>query len=181
MGLKGNLVRLAYQQEHLRGVLLPLLGVTAAKKYYWAARDKHPVEPGFVIPRARTAEAERHKDLELIFERVRKQVAPGKPSRIGAVYVCPSLKGFCSLRSNWGAPGGVYAVAVQGQTFLTNASHYTEAIINWERRQDMAIAESWARSYWEWTGKVSDYDFAEVIVQGTVTVIRRVDNVLEAE
>jgi len=180
MGLKGDLVRLAYQQEHLRGDLLPLLGVTAAKKYYWAARDPRPVEPGFVVPPARTAEMERHKELELIFERVRKQVAPGKPSRIGAIYVCPSLEGFCRRDHNWSAEGGVYEVAVQGKTFLTNASYYTEAIFNWERQQDVASAERWAKQYWEWKGKVPKLFFAEVIVQGKVTVLRRVDEVSRA-
>lgn len=177
MSLKGDLVRLAYQQEHLRGALLPLLGVTAAKKYYWAARDAQPVEPGFVVPPARTAEMGRHKDLEQIFERVRKQVAPGKPSRIGAIYVCPSPEGFCRLKGNWNAPGGIYEVAVQGKTFLTNASYYTEAIYKWESDRSEETAERWAKQYWEWTGKVPKHDFAEVIVQGKVTVLRRVDEV----
>jgi hypothetical protein len=175
MRLLRDLIRLAYKHEHLRADILPLLGVTAAKRFYWSAREATPVEPGFVVPHARTADAVRHKDVERIFEQVRKQVAPGKPSRIGAIYVCPSMKGFCRLKNNWIAPGGIYEVKAQGKTFLTNASLYTEAILGWERRHDERDVEIWAKSYWEWTGKVPDHDFAEVIVQGNVVVVRRVD------
>jgi hypothetical protein len=148
--------------------------VSGQQTYYWSARDPGGVKPGFRVPPARTGS--RFKAMEAIFERVRKRVAPGKPSRIGAIFVCPDRTGFCRPDQRG---GGIYEVEVRGETFLTNASLWTEAIMNWERsrqtERDEEYAEGWAEDYWTHTGAVNPYDFSEVIVQGTVTVIRRVE------
>jgi len=140
--------------------------------YYWAARLPTPVEPGFRVPGWDPSRGGPDvMRVEAIFEEVRKQEAPSRPSRLGAKYVCRKQEGFCST-SNWRAEGGVYQVDVKGKKFIANPEAYTEARIaardgDWERVRE------WASQYWR---EGMSYPFSEeIVVDGTVTVLRRVD------
>lgn len=139
----------------------------AQKIYYWTASSSKPVPPGTRVPAARISmnpENEAHRRIEEIFERVRREEFPNRPSRIGAKFVCPSLKGFCR------ADGykKVYQVKVSGKAFQTNAEYYTEAFYSARGGASDERLASWARSYWK--GGRAPF-FPEVIVQGTVTII----------
>lgn len=141
--------------------------INAAPKYYWAARKAIPVEPGFqVTPWNPTG---LHAEVDRIFEEVRKESFSDKPSRIGAKFVCPKLDGFCNPKYRMGQ-GAVYEVAVSGKMFKANPEYYTEAVeaakeSNWDD------VRAWANTYW----KGGSYPFSEeIVVQGTVTVIKPV-------
>lgn len=124
---------------------------------YWSARENTPVPVGFVVPKA----VPRDNRVEQIFEYVRKRDFPHRPSRLNAVYVCPSLVGFCDPKHN-----NVYEVDIDGKTFLTDGEYFTSAIFD-ARLNHLDRLEGWATSYWK--GRVM---FApEIIVHGKVTVI----------
>lgn len=137
-------------------------------KYYWTASgDASQIKPGFKVPPA----PPRQTPVEKIFERVRREEYPDRPSRLGAIYVCPSLKGFCQPgQEDWetGQPEYIFEVRVQGKTFTTDGEAFTEARMS----GNAEIVESWANTYWSSTGMPPF--FPEVLVDGTVTVIRRI-------
>ncbi len=130
--------------------------------FYWATN--RPVPVGFRVPRARRRDTE----LEDVFERARQQYAPGAPSRLNCVFVCPVYgRGFCSESGSWLANSGkyMYRVSVTGTVFTTDGGLWTEARFNPEH------ADSWARSYWNPRGNVQVNHAEETLVDGTVTVI----------
>jgi len=145
-------------------------------KYYWSPRDQGLVKPGFRVPPARLPlhpTRPEHKRVEAIFEKVRREQFPNRPSRIGAKFVCPSLKGWCKPKVvGTGSGSGIYEVSVSGKVFETDSEYYTEAAFAAGSRADDETLSSWAESYWE--GRSGAPFFPEVVVQGTVTVIRSV-------
>lgn len=136
----------------------------ASKEYYWHARESGKVSPGFLVPPARTWQSPRHRELESIFEQVRKEKYPNRPSRIGARFVCPALEGFCS----WSP---VYKVLVEGKTFIADAEMYTMAIELLEKGAPKERIRSLADQYWKYDHKGHSQ---EVVVQGKVTVLYQV-------
>lgn len=138
-------------------------------KFYWKARgDASQIKPGFKVPAAKP----RITPVEAIFEQVRKEQFPSLPSRLNCKFVCPELKGWCSLgRNDWdtGEPEYVFEVQVTGKTLTTNADLFSKA------REDHArfphhTAEI-AEDYWNPRGSIL---FPETLVDGTVTVVRRI-------
>lgn len=131
--------------------------------FYWATDN--PVEIGFKVPKARP----RRADLEEVFERVRKELAPDAPSRLDCVFVCPlNRRGFCRHNDE----RHVYRVKVTGTIFTTDGGLWTEAMIYPESVED------WAEQYWQPTKWLLTSHAEEVLVRGTVTVI---ENVFQAK
>jgi len=156
-----------------RVVLAHLQKRGAGKTYYWAPSSPGPVSPGFRVPPSYKSMSDPKiqqdrtlAQVERVFEEVRQRDFPGRPSRIGAVFVCPALEGFCRTGKR------VYEVEVQGKTFQTDAEMFTEARINAWRGDPDEYTASWAKSYWE--GGTSWQGFNEVLAHGTVTVLREV-------
>lgn len=131
-------------------------------QFYWAS--SRPVSLGFRVPKAHP----RATDLEDVFEGVRQKHAPGAPSRLSCVFVCPVYgRGFCSESNTWLTTSGkyVYRVSVTGTVFTTDGGMWTEA------RFDPMRAEGWASSYWNPRGNVLINHAEETLVEGTVTVV----------
>ena len=138
-------------------------------KYYWRARgDASEIKPGWRVPIAKP----RQTPVEALFESVRRKEFPQRPSRLNCVFVCPDLKGFCRLGNHdWdtGEPEYIFEVKVTGKTFTANAETFTSA--RDEISRDPAYTERIVRSYWEGVGKPY---LPEILVDGTVTVVKRV-------
>lgn len=138
-------------------------------KFYWSARgDASQIKPGFKVPKTKP----RVTPVEAIFEQVRKEHYPDRPSRLTAIYVCPELGGFCKPGSkDWDTmqPTSIFEVRVQGETFLANAELFSKAR---ENEHDPEYVEDIAKSYWNPKG-IPRF-FPEVLVEGTVTVTRRI-------
>jgi len=137
-------------------------------KYYWRSNRSSPVKAGFLVPPLRWEKIKSQGSPfrvkgEIFMEKIRQEDFPNKPSRIGSIFVCPSLSGFCAKQP--GKP--VYEVEVKGKTFLTDGGAFSDAIASID--PDERIAQ--ARNYWR---GVSKPYLPEVLVQGTVRVIRRV-------
>jgi hypothetical protein len=129
--------------------------------FFWSTG--RPVPIGFQVPKAHPRDAE----LEGIFEQVRQRLAPQAPSRLDCVFVCPlPERGFCSHSTSWRGDGKfVYKVSVTGNTFTTDGGYWTEAKFRPER------AESWAESYWNPRGRITDNRAEETLVEGKVIVV----------
>lgn len=138
------------------------------KNLFWAAKER-PVPPGFVIPpffrSLGEVPAGPNVLVEKIFERIRQQEFPHRPSRIGAIFLCDSPVGFCKQK-----PGKfIHRVEAQGKAFKTNAECYTEAFWTAYRHpEQISTIESWAREYWG--GKSHAPFFPEIVLQGTAQV-----------
>ena len=148
--------------------------------FYWVARDAKEVQPGFVVPVSGPISP--RGELEDIYEAVRLEINPTAPSRFNCVYVCPSLNGFCrkpSDRSSLGHKGDVYKVNVTGKVFFADAEMWTEGHFRLDRG-DSGGAIDYAISYWEGADQKearspSEYSLHEALVEGTVTVIEKVN------
>lgn len=146
--------------------------------YYWAARKPESIEPGFRVPGWDPSRGGPDVvRLEDIWEEVRRADFPDKPSRLGAVFVCRRLKGFCNpkglfVEPPWG--GGVYEVSVRGKTFIANSECFTAARQD-AQRGDWNSVRGWGRQYWAEKGPVMDI-LEEVVVQGTVIVKHLVES-----
>jgi len=156
--------------------------VTNDDTFYWIARLADEVQPGFVVPAS--GPIEHARDIENLYEEVRRELNPTAPSRFNCVYVCPSLNGFCKKPSglSFGHQGGVYRVRVSGNVFVTDAELWTEGITRGQRG-DMSSARGYAEGYWEGMSlqeaknpnpDYTAYQYHEALVDGTVTVIERV-------
>ena len=104
-------------------------------------------------------------EIEKIFEEIRKQEFPNRPSRMSAVYVDTHP---------WTGEeyGLVYAVKVEGIVFRTDQGTFTEAGERWFFKKNKEEIKELARSYWE------NNPFAaspETIVNGTVTILGLAD------
>lgn len=146
-------------------------------KYYWSAREPRSVEPGFRVPGWDPSRGDANlKRVEAIWEEVRKTEFSDRPSRLGAVFVCRRLDGFCNpkglfVKPPWG--GGVYEVSVQGKTFLANSEYFTEARED-AKHGDWDSVRGWGKQYWAAEYPPMDI-LEEVVVQGTVTVKHTVE------
>jgi len=127
---------------------------------------------------------EHARDIEALYEEVRRELNPTAPTRFNCVYVCPSLNGFCKkpTGSSVGHAGGVYRVRVSGKIFVTDAEYWTEGIVRGQRG-DIEGARGFAEGYWEGIPLAdarnldpdyASYTYHEALVDGTVTIIERV-------
>lgn len=101
-----------------------------------------------------------NKRIEEIFERVRKEKFPNRPSRYTCIYVSDDPRKI-SIH------GTVYAVKVEGIAFRTDQEAYTAAFF----KESDADVESWAEAYWEGCRGIEP----EVLVEGRVTIIGLAD------
>jgi hypothetical protein len=114
---------------------------------------------------------------EEVLERIRKEEFSGRPSRLTSIFVCPELRGFCEADARKNR-GGIYEVSVQGKTFRTDGTIFADvamAVMNEMDGFDFdppGTVEKYARYYWQ--GTSGGEELAEVLVDGTVTVLRRV-------
>jgi len=161
-----------WKAQPSRVVLAHLQKRGAGKTYYWKARGNRPVPIGFQVPPSiKSLSSLRDpvsRKLEALFEEIRANEFPNRPSRIGSVFVCPDDNlafGWCDPRK-----GTVYEVQVTGKVFETNLELYTEASERARFREWVGVPEI-IREYWG--GKYPQVP--EVLVGGKVVVIRAVD------
>ncbi len=126
------------------------------KTYYWQTRgpwkSESQIEFGVThVPKARPRPQTR---IEQIFEEVRKNQFPSRPSRLNCVYLCENLKGwegksFCSYPPH--SDGETYEVKLRGNynLFKTNSEYWTEAEVAYTRNKREDDVERWAKSYWD--------------------------------
>ena len=138
------------------------------KTYYWQTRgpwkSESQIEFGVThVPKARPRPQTR---IEEIFEEVRKNQFPSRPSRLDCVYLCENLEGwegksFCS----YPAPGDgeTYEISLRGSynLFEANSEFWTEAVVAYNRNKREDDVESWAKSYWKGGGIPT---FGEILV-----------------
>jgi hypothetical protein len=138
---------------------------STGKVYYWQTRggpwkaDKQ-IELGVThVPKARPRPQTR---IEEIFEEVRKNQFPSRPSRLNCVYLCENLEGwegksFCSYPAR--DDGETYEVSLRGNynLFKANSEYWTEAVV----RGDEESVKRYAEAYWEGGGHVT---FLEILV-----------------
>jgi hypothetical protein len=103
-------------------------------------------------------------EVEEIFEKVRRERFPDRPSRFGAMYVDTDPL-------NLGYYGIIYAVEVKGKYFATDQEIFTEACEDFGRGYKSRVYE-WAEAYWSGRQGAS---IPEVIVNGEVTVLGLAD------
>ena len=156
--------------------------------FYWNARDKGSISPGFSVPNARPRGwdgKERAQVCEEVFEEIRKKEFSDRPSRLSCKYVCPPESKNCSYGSS------NHKVKVTGKVFYTNQEFWTEAMMDAGRvgsrrtqngktrtltlddiKKDIAY---WARDYWQGIDKahIKSVPIPEVLVDGEVTVIKK--------
>ena len=126
------------------------------KVYYWQTqgpwKSENQIEFGVThVPKAIARQRDR---VEEIFEEVRKEKFPDRPSRLNCVYLCENLKGwegksFCSYPARDNSE--TYEVELRGDynLFKTNSEYWTEAVM----RENEESARSYAEAYWEGLGE----------------------------
>jgi len=133
--------------------------------YYWAASEAQPVNPGFKVPVWKP----RHPKIEAIFEEVRLEKFPNRPSRLGAKFVCLHKKGFCQ-KPTGSFFHSVHEVRVKGKVFIADMEYFTEVVMRTGGKvteENERLVRSFAEDYWSGNIIMSP----EVIVQGDVTVL----------
>lgn len=140
------------------------------KTYYWRTiKNPDQIKPGWNVPPF-YAKGETLKIVEALFEDIRKKEFPTRPSRVGAVFVCPDLRSqFCR-----DSKATVFEVAVKGNTFATDSDYISSAAgyaVNIRYKvgdmgENMEQIRDLARSYWKGSPAAD-----EIIVDGTVTIL----------
>ncbi len=137
----------------------------ASKIYYWQTRgpwkSESQIEFGAThVPKATPRQQDR---IEKIFEEVRKEKFPDRPSRLNCVYLCENLEGyegksFCSYPAR--NDGETYEVELRGDynLFKTNSEYWTEAVM----RGDEESVRRYAAAYWK--GGTEYITFLEILV-----------------
>lgn len=104
--------------------------------------------------------------VEEIFEEVRKEQFPERPSRLDCVYLCENLDGpagesFCSYPARAG--GETYEIRLEGNynLFKTNSEYWTEAVTSFSRGHEDNV-RGFAEAYWE--GDDPYMTFSEILV-----------------
>jgi len=141
------------------------LGENINKIYYWQTRGawKSESQIEFGVTHVPKSIPRQQGRIEEIFEEVRKEKFPGRPSRLNCVYLCENLKGwegksFCSYPARGGDE--TYEVELRGDysLFKTNSEYWTEAVM----RGDEESARRYAEAYW---GGADEYTtFLEILV-----------------
>lgn len=157
---------------------------------FWRSRvDLGDVKLGFVVPPhfSTWSELEEEKakvTTERLFERVRKEDFPERPSRKGAVFVCSDMTGFCKAETKYDRKWHrFFEVVVTGTVFYTDAvlfsfgHHAMEDCLHFRHtgdsaREDNERAEEYAQEYWRgeptW---MEESRLPELVVQGEVVVV----------
>ena len=146
--------------------------------YYWQPRglwrgDK-AVEFGVThVPQA----SQRDTPVEKIFEKVREESFPDRPSRLSCVYLCDNLGGFsggsyCSDKKEdiFGEPVEIYKVELRGnyQILKTNSELFTKARELYDDGASEERIAGVAESYWVPKGLIT---FGEILVSPPAAAI----------
>jgi len=100
---------------------------------------------GYVRPSDRTNLGGGRQEIEKLFEEGRLQHNPSAPSRLNAIYLCPSLESC-----KWTRKGSttVYEVQIEsGNPFITDAEIFTEAVQRYDRNKEEDVSH-WIEDYW---------------------------------
>jgi hypothetical protein len=166
------------------GVPVGVVQKVVNKTFYWATDRPAPI--GLRVPASVGSNWNEHPDgqrlhaFEVLFEQIRAAEFPHVPPRIGGVFVCPTLHGFCGSQG-WIGWNYVYEVTVTGSVFTTDAEGWTSVA------NSMASPKSdWVpraiRSYWRgWWSSQEELDelfmggpVLETLVSGSVVVSKLV-------
>ena len=142
--------------------------------YFWyTTRDASRIKPGWRVPPPNLRDLPYAKLItENVFEEVRKQHYPSRPSRLVNIFVCPAYPSeFCEKDD---PTKTIFEVDVRGKTFGANADYYTHGIyaatdLKYKLGDPEELTEKIkeaAHNYWGKRGAVN-----EVIVDGTVTIV----------
>jgi len=141
--------------------------VLGNKRYFWQTtgpwKAESQIEFGVTsVPRANPREKFEGR-AEEIFEEVRKEKFPDRPSRLNCVFICENLEGyegrsFCSYPAR--GDGETYEVELRGnyKIFKTDSEYWTEAVWKGEDEENM---RRYAEAYWEGSDSPT---FAEILV-----------------
>ena len=143
------------------------------QEYYWKSRGPWVGEElQFGVTHVPKAIPQGARRLEEIFEKVRKEEFPGRPSRLDCVFLCDGLgEGhFCPEPDNkWRreifGEAHIFRVELRGNpnVFRTDSEYWTEASVRSRRGAADSTIISWAQAYWE--GNIdSGHTFIEVLV-----------------
>jgi hypothetical protein len=159
------------------------LNESTAKTYYWQIpgpwKGESQIEFGVThVPKARprgSFERSRPSDVrvEEIFEEVRKNQFPSRPSRLNCVFLCEHLGGMSGPDGEGGGDGSfcsedgkeTYEVTLRGNynLFKADAEFWTEPVekYEWGKIDEEGVKE-WAEIYWK--GDPNYTSFGEIIV-----------------
>lgn len=102
----------------------------------------------------------RNNEVEKIFEDIRKEEFPGKPSRLNCVFVDDNPRALEGT-------GIVYAVEAKGKMLKTDQEYFTNASVSYKANSSIQIVKNFARLYWEGETNPS---FSETLVEGEVII-----------
>ena len=117
----------------------------------WSGADR--IRPGNTHVPKTNPRSQGDGKVEKIFEEVRREQFPDRPSRLSCVYLCKNLDGhsggsFC----RYPAPGNgeTYEVRLKGEynLFEADADYWTEAVMSFERGDEQRV-RTLAEEYWE--------------------------------
>ena len=140
-----------------------------SKRYFWQTRGPWKAESQIDfgvthVPRA-NPRGKLAGRAEEIFEEVRREQFPDRPSRLDCVFLCENLEGmegrsFCSYPAR--NDGETYEVELRGNynIFKTDSEYWTEAV--W-RGEDEENVRRWAEEYWKGPDEGGPI-FAEILV-----------------
>ena len=107
-------------------------------------------------------------ETEVFAEKIRKEKYPGKPSRIGALFVAPTF----AAAKEWAFHGGtVYKVKITGKVHLADGEVWTDIDTAIEDN-DLKLAEKYAIQYWK--GEKPFNRLLEYIIDGKVEILGKV-------
>jgi hypothetical protein len=119
--------------------------------------------------------------MEEYMEEIRREEYPDVPSRLGAIFLCPSLS-VCE-REWAGDKPFIYAVDAEGETLLTSGQVFNEIIIRAQElyaerrfsefREDKELGDL-IREYWEGILTTRPGDMPEIVLNGTAEVVNLV-------
>ncbi len=143
--------------------------------YHWIRLTN--LETGAIIPKGHWGDGLKraplrhdHRAREIIYERVRDEEYPDRPSRYESIFLCPNED---SAR-NFGRRNRASEVCYRVSIMDDDASYF---IANWNmmpsKIADYAEVERCAREYWR-GGHIPD-NVQEIVVESDVRIIERVD------
>jgi hypothetical protein len=101
--------------------------------------------------------------MEKVWEDVRREHYPDRPSRVGNTFICPDYKSAVKWvgHSHW----RIFEVKYSGKAFRGDARWWNM------RGRDY---EEWAHEYWK--GQPRGGEYPELIVKGPVEIVREMDS-----
>jgi hypothetical protein len=152
---------------------------------FWRSRaSRGDVKPGFIVPPHfstwKELEDEAKKDkfaktkclAERLYEKVRRDEFPKRPSRKGAVFVCPTRAGFCTPRGKYDFKYHRYfEVLVTGTIFYADGVMFSRGYNELQKFPNSTWATKDAQGYWRGEHSFEMEQIPELVVHGEVVVI----------